>query len=496
MKVILKIALRNIWEHKAKSFIIGGIVALGIVVLVVGTALLDTAKTGMEKGFTRNYTGDLMVTGTSPSTITLFGIVGPGMGQSTVPLIPSYFTLADYVSHHPGVAAVNPQAMGRASLSVEGNDKATGFTLLFGVEPAKYKDTFGNNLEIQSGEFIAPGEEGILLSDTAATMLRNSGGTEVHPGDKLLLSGMSGGGVSIRELTVRGIFHFKEAPSPQLSLVSLIDITDLRALLGYTVGAEQEKAAAAGQSSLAQTSDENSLFGGSGAGGTPAIITTAPVAKGARDLLHVLGDTRQRNRLSQTDTGAWQYLLVRAKPGAHPAAIMRDIGAFAKAKNIDVKVSDWQEGAGPVATMASTLKNVFDMVILIIAAVAVIIIMNTLVISISERISEIGTMRALGAKKRFVRSMITWETIMIAGVFGLAGLGAGAGIIGILNATGIRSTSMFLRILFGGEVLRPVLTLPIAVSAFVIIILIGAVSSLYPASVALRIRPVRAMQAE
>ena len=78
-------------------------------------------------------------------------------------------------------------------------------------------------------------------------MLMNSGGVQVHPGDKLLLTGMGGGGVAIRELTVRGIFHFKEAPTPQLSLVSIVDIQDLRALLGYTVGAEQEKAAAAGR---------------------------------------------------------------------------------------------------------------------------------------------------------------------------------------------------------------------------------------------------------
>jgi putative ABC transport system permease protein len=494
MKVILKIALRNIWEHKAKSFIIGGIVALGIVVLVVGNALLDTAKSGMERSFTRNYTGDLMVTGRSSSALSIFGIMGPGMGQAVVPLIPSYFELADFVTRHPGVAAVNPQATGRASLSVDGNDKAVGFTQLFGVEPDKYRSTFGDNLEITAGGFLAPGEEGILLSDNAATMLMNSGGLQVHPGDKLLLTGLGGGGVAIRELTVRGIFHFKEAPSPQLELVSIVDIQDLRALLGYTVGAEQEKAAAAGETALAQTSDENALFGGSG--GSPEVVTTAPVARGARDLLHVLGDTSERNRLSRADTGAWQFLLVRAKPGANPAAIARDIGAFAKTKNIDVKVSDWQQGAGPVASMASTLKNVFDLVILIIAAVAVIIIMNTLVISISERIAEIGTMRALGAKKRFVRSMITWETIMIAGVFGAAGLGVGAAVIGILNATGIRSTSMFLRILFGGEVLRPVLTLSIAVTAFVVIVLIGAVSSLYPATVALRIRPVRAMQAE
>ena len=262
MKVILKIALRNIWEHKAKSFIIGGIVALGIVVLVVGNALLDTAKSGMEKGFTRNYTGDLMVTGRSPSSLSIFGIMGPGMGQATVPLIPSYFELADFVTRHPGVAAVNPQATGRASLSIEGNDKAVGFTQLFGVEPDKYRRTFGNNLEITAGGFLAPGEEGILLSNNAATMLMNSGGIEVHPGDKLLLTGLGGGGVSIRELTVRGIFHFKEAPSPQLELVSIVDIQDLRALLGYTVGAEQEKTAAAGETALAQTSDENALFGG------------------------------------------------------------------------------------------------------------------------------------------------------------------------------------------------------------------------------------------
>lgn len=495
MKVILKIALRNIWEHKTKSFIIGGIVALGIIVLVTGNALLDTAQAGMEKSFTRNYTGDLQVTGDSPSTLTIFGSTGPGAMHAAVPLIPSYFALADYLSHHPVVAAVSPQATGRAAISIEGNDKAMSFTLLFGVEPDKYRETFGNNLQIQAGSFLASGEEGILLSDTAATMLQNSGGTEIHPGDKLLLTGSNNGAVSIRELTVRGIFHFKEQPGPQLSFVSIIDIQDLRALLGYTVGAEQEKAAAAGESALAQTADESALFGGSDTG-KAEVVTTAAVSGGARDLLHVLGDTSERNRLSQTDTGAWQYLLVRVRPGARPAAIMRDIGAFAKEKGIDVKVSGWQEGAGPMASMASTLKNVFDLVILIIAAVAVIIIMNTLVISISERVAEIGTMRALGAKKRFVRSMITGETVTIAGAFGLAGLGAGAGIIGILNATGIKSTSLFLRILFGGDVLRPVLTLPIAVTAFVIIVLIGVLSSLYPASVALRIRPVRAMQAE
>jgi putative ABC transport system permease protein len=126
----------------------------------------------------------------------------------------------------------------------------------------------------------------------------------------------------------------------------------------------------------------------------------------------------------------------------------------------------------------------------------VIIIMNTLVISVIERTAEIGTMRALGAQKGMVRWMFILETSSISLVFGLLGIALGAGIIGILNLTGIAAPNPFFEILFGGKILHPLLPLSAVLYALLVIVGIGVVASLYPVAVALRIQPVRAIQTE
>ncbi len=64
------------------------------------------------------------------------------------------------------------------------------------------------------------------------------------------------------------------------------------------------------------------------------------------------------------------------------------------------------------------IRIVFSVAILIVAIVAIIIIMNTLVISVIERTGEIGTMRALGAQKPFVWLMFLVETLTVTIVFG------------------------------------------------------------------------------
>ena len=150
--------------------------------------------------------------------------------------------------------------------------------------------------------------------------------------------------------------------------------------------------------------------------------------------------------------------------------------------------------AAPVSQLSDGFKIVFNVVIIVIAVVAVIIIMNTLVISVTERISEIGTMRAIGARKGFVRRMIGAETVTLAFVFGGAGVVlALLLLLLILGATGIRASNLFLRILFGGEVLRPVISLGSVAFSLLMVAAIGVLSSLYPLAVALRISPRQAM---
>ena len=70
---------------------------------------------------------------------------------------------------------------------------------------------------------------------------------------------------------------------------------------------------------------------------------------------------------------------------------------------------------------------------MIIAFVSTLIIMNTLVISVTERLQEIGTMRAIGAQKMFVRKMILAETLILAVSSSLIGVAISATILGILS---------------------------------------------------------------
>jgi len=65
MGVLLKIAYRNLREHKVKTLIIGSIIALGMLVLVVGNSVLDTATAGIRANYTDNYTGHVIVAASS-----------------------------------------------------------------------------------------------------------------------------------------------------------------------------------------------------------------------------------------------------------------------------------------------------------------------------------------------------------------------------------------------------------------------------------------------
>ena len=63
MPVLIRIALRNIREHTSKSLIIGSLVVLGVIIIVLGNSLLDTAEQGVHRMFIDNYTGDVFISG-------------------------------------------------------------------------------------------------------------------------------------------------------------------------------------------------------------------------------------------------------------------------------------------------------------------------------------------------------------------------------------------------------------------------------------------------
>ena len=122
--------------------------------------------------------------------------------------------------------------------------------------------------------------------------------------------------------------------------------------------------------------------------------------------------------------------------------------------------------------------------------------MNTLVISVIERTPEIGTMRALGAQKKFIWKMFIFETFSITIVFGILGILLAFLIIWILNMIGIPATNTFLEILFAGKELHPQISGMSVATSMIAVCIVGFIAHLYPVSVALKIQPIRAIHAK
>jgi putative ABC transport system permease protein len=108
-------------------------------------------------------------------------------------------------------------------------------------------------------------------------------------------------------------------------------------------------------------------------------------------------------------------------------------------------------------------------------------VMNIMLVSVTERVREIGLRKALGARPPVIRRQFLVE----ASVLGLAGgvLGAGVGLI-------------------GSKVLPHFISSPVALSptatggAIVIAIGIGVVFGVYPATRAAKLAPIDALRSE
>ena len=163
---------------------------------------------------------------------------------------------------------------------------------------------------------------------------------------------------------------------------------------------------------------------------------------------------------------------------------------------LGLQVVSWRSAAGMWGDFIFVAQGILHGAVAIIFLVALLIINNTLMMSTLERTREIGTMRAIGAQRGFVRGMIFTETALLALFFGALGVVAGSGTVWILEAVGIAPWNDVTRFFFAGGALRPALHPEHIVWALVSIVFVSVAATIYPVYLATRITPLVAMQAE
>lgn len=140
-----------------------------------------------------------------------------------------------------------------------------------------------------------------------------------------------------------------------------------------------------------------------------------------------------------------------------------------------------------VADQISQVSIVFNLIIVGASVIAVIVgglsVINTMVMTVSERVREIGIKKAVGAPTGAILREFLIEATLLGAIGGVIGLGLGALLVVILNAqTAGSGTSVFL------------LTPMLLVRSFVFATLLGALAGIYPALRAARLDPVAALR--
>ncbi len=496
MGVTLRIAFRNLLEHRSKTLIIGIIVAVGVLVMILGNSFMDRFQAGIEQNFTRNYSGDVYVYGKSDQPVSLlFGSMMSMTNNAKTPLIPDFPAVLDYVSKRPEVAEAAGQVSGMAMFSIveaadaageEGDARAMGGAVLVGMDPARYWKLF-DNIEVVDGRRLAEGDSGIMLSKDVVDRIKKLGGRDLEAGESIILQGFSTGGFRMRKVEIIGIYQYRSDAEAN-AFLAYADVDTARILSGLTLGGDAEVVISDRAKALLSDSAEEDVFGEEETIGSSSALgaVTAVAAEAA---------AAPKTEI-KADTGAWQFIVVRLKNPIMTRAFMIGLNTYFAENGIAAKAGDWKEAASPFSGIIDVVRGVLAFAILVLAVVAGIIIMNTLVVSVIERTGEIGTMRALGARKGFVWKLFLAETFCITGVFGLAGVGLSGLVALTVNLIGFKASNSFLKILFGGPVLNLSFGGGIVIAALSAVAIVSVIAHVYPVVVALRVQPVRAMQAE
>jgi ABC-type lipoprotein release transport system permease subunit len=217
--------------------------------------------------------------------------------------------------------------------------------------------------------------------------------------------------------------------------------------------------------------------------------------KAALDAVLALEDARATGTLKPSAQALLelQAALKGDRATLDPAKTQRIEAFIASARPLTFAVS-WGSAAGFLGNFIGFFRLLLAAVVVAFAFFALIVVTIGMTIATLQRTSTIGTMRAIGAQRGFVLSMVLVETVMLALTFGAAGAALGALIVKWLHARGIPAFRDELYFFFSGPVLRPELTASGFVLAIAVTLVVSVLAVILPLVLATRVAPITAMQ--
>ncbi len=326
----------------------------------------------------------------------------------------------------------------------------------------------------------------------------------LKPGDTLTIKTYTKSGyVEAVNVKIYGTFQFRGLEKSSMAgSLSLMDLMSFRDLYGYVtpekIAETKSLEKAAGVKFVPRDQAEADLFGGSTktdvVQSQPKAINDEAAMGGAK--VKRVDLTRQAYTQDEIDKGIVMGAAVILKDPSKLKQTMKNLQAISDKDNLGLKVIDWQQSTGFVGQFVNLTKLILFLASFIIFVVMLVIINNAVVMATLQRVREIGTMRAIGARRLFVLFMVVVETMALGLVFGTIGSALGSALVVLLEHVGMAAPNDWFYFFFSGPKFFPWLNAGSLIGAFIVVVIVTCISALYPAWMATRVSPIQAIAAE
>lgn len=489
--MLFKLAFKSVVSRRSSAIIVL-FITFAVCLFCVANAVFDSTEQGVQVNYIASFTGDCIIRPKSKMQQSLFGDETPVTGELTVlgTLVP-YSEITKTLSTLPEIEGFTGQVSG--AVMAERSDGANRIvSYLFGVEGESYLSIM-KSIHIVKGAPYGTGVRGAMLCSQMASRL----GVDV--GNIIQFIVADGPNFRIRAAEVTAIFDY-ENYNEIFGRFIIVDPVTVRSIMGITetFSAQEVDISEENTNLFVDDTDFDDLF--NQAFDFDEALESEDFEEQTAEVFvdetpssdFALEESSIEKEYS--DSTAWNYLIIRLKPEVNVKRFMKKLDRIFRKNDWPVQTADWRHAAGSTALYLFWMRKIFNIGIMIVLAAGFIIVNNSLVINVLDRTREIGTLRAIGAKKRFISLQCMVENLILTLTSGVFGVISGRICIHFINKAHIVLNNTFLVQLFGADALFIRLTGYNIFKLFILVIVLGLLGWIYPVINALKVSPVNAIQ--
>lgn len=506
MGLIFKIAWRNVLRHKGKSLIIGVILFIGSLLMTFGNGVISGMDRGLAKNIVNGFLGDIVIiSNKEKSDNILFKLYG----ESVQP-ISNFKDIKNLLKGEKYINGILPVGKNIAIVLNE-EEGDPGFTYVLGVDFEEYRKFFPGNFKPVEGKSMKKNEAGILIPKFTREEIYNQMSVWLVPDikkpskenytddmkqnlkyakikDTAVFMGMGdGNSTSDIRLPVRGIIRFN-ALNTIWGHFSLMDIESYRQCLGYFSATDSSADVSRDKKKILslENQDLDAMFGETN-------LIVADSGSSDRSKINFRKSAQKKKDNVDLEAGVYNLVFLKLNKGISLEDGLERLNKTLASSKLDVRAVSWKKASGFIGNMATIIRWALFIFVMLLFLVAIIIIVNTLSMAALERTTEIGMMRAIGARKGFISFMFIGETLILSGFFGGLGILVGIAAVQIVPMLNISSSNDLVQLLFGGDTFMPYLSIGDLVIVLLELAAVTLITIIYPVKVAKGITPLDAI---